>query len=421
MTKRKNKQTSELHSDSDGEVPNTKNKKMETSAESKLEPHLANPELTLAGLSLDEYMDLHDLLYQFGDKRSISKYLHVFEYISSQMKNRIAEIRLEKQNSNKIETIESNLNKMNNNLESMNIEMHKMSKALTPRNVFQAPLKPISYAQATSSLPVMNQHQNQPNQLKTIILKSNSDSTTPTIMDVKVKKIINETKTKAKIVNIKTTKSSVIINSAENDNKVIECLVNKINEHHFNSNSFKAYIPKKKDPTIVIKGVSIDNNVTTVVNQIKENNSEFENVDDINNKIKFLFKMKKKNPKFMDLVLRVSPDIYQIINQRMRNKIYIDFQYCDTEHRIFVKQCQNCYEYGHKKSECKNSSACRNCGDHWHAEHHCINPNIKNCVNCKKHPSFKNDTNHSPNSDHCPLYIAQMKKIMEQTQFFPDN
>ncbi|KAF7496112.1 hypothetical protein SSS_02836 [Sarcoptes scabiei] len=227
---------------------------METSAESKLEPHLANPELTLAGLSLDEYMDLHDLLYQFGDKRSISKYLHVFEYISSQMKNRIAEIRLEKQNSNKIETIESNLNKMNNNLESMNIEMHKIHE-LT------------SGYESTS---------NQPNQLKTIILKSNSDSTTPTIMDVKVKKIINETKTKAKIVNIKTTKSSVIINSAENDNKVIECLVNKINEHHFNSNSFKAYIPKKKDPTIVIKGVSIDNNVTTVVNQIKENNSEFE-------------------------------------------------------------------------------------------------------------------------------------------------
>ncbi|KAI7688717.1 hypothetical protein SSS_08999 [Sarcoptes scabiei] len=156
----------------------------------------------------------------------------------------------------KLSDLKEDVKSMNKGLSSVQNELSKISKILTPKVSTQLPIKPNSYAQAVTSTPIPKENFNQNNQLKTIIIKatSNPDIITPTIIDVKVKKIINESKTAAKIVNMKTTKASVIINSAENDNEKIETLIKKINEHSINNNSFKAYTPKKKDPTIVIKG-----------------------------------------------------------------------------------------------------------------------------------------------------------------------
>ncbi|KAF7488034.1 hypothetical protein SSS_01123 [Sarcoptes scabiei] len=323
MTKRKNqKQIVETPSDSEGETPSTKTKKTEMTAEEILEPHLQNPSATLAGKSLEEYVKYNGLLHRFNDKRSIPKYLPIFKFIQSQLEIGIEEIVNDDdnmaENNTELSDLKEDVKSMNKGLSSVQNELSKISKILTPKVSTQLPIKPNSYAQAVTSTPIPKENFNQNNQLKTIIIKatSNPDIVTPTIIDVKVKKIINESKTAAKIVNMKTTKASVIINSAENDNEKIETLIKKINEHSINNNSFKAYTPKKKDPTIVIKGVYMDNNITNIISQIQNNNSELENITDLENKIKFLFQMKKRNPKFMDLVFRVSPEIFQIINQK---------------------------------------------------------------------------------------------------------
>ncbi|KAF7496250.1 hypothetical protein SSS_02404 [Sarcoptes scabiei] len=380
MTKRKNqKQIVETPSDSEGETPSTKTKKTEMTAEEILEPHLQNPSATLAGKSLEEYVKYNGLLHRFNDKR-----IGIEEIVNDD--DNMAE------NNTELSDLKEDVKSMNKGLSSVQNELSKISKILTPKVSTQLPIKPNSYAQAVTSTPIPKENFNQNNQLKTIIIKatSNPDIITPTIIDVKVKKIINESKTAAKIVNMKTTKAS-------------------------------AYTPKKKDPTIVIKGVYMDNNITNIISQIQNNNSELENITDLENKIKFLFQMKKRNPKFMDLVFRVSPEIFQIINQKMFNNIYIDFQYCKVEHKVLVNQCYKCYEFGHKKSECKKSPICRNCSEPWNANHQCKDINQKCCNNCKNHNLYKNDSNHCSNWENCPLYIAQMKRVIEQTQFYPAN
>ncbi|KAF7496705.1 hypothetical protein SSS_04489 [Sarcoptes scabiei] len=375
MTRTKNKRSASLPSDSDNEFPKSKSKKTESCAEELLEPYLDDPEDSLSGLSLNEYLDINDLLFRFKDKKLIPRYLPVFEFASKQSKLLI----------NKIH-------------------------------------HPATYAQAASLAPTAKNEAKLPSQTKTIVIRSTSDANpvNPTIMDNKVKKIISDSKIKAKIVNIKTTKSSVIINSADENNENIENLIKSINNHSMNNNSFKAYTPRKLDPTIVIKGVSIDNNVTTIISQMIENNPQLANIENATNEIKFLFKRKNRNPRLMDLILRVSPRIFQTINQQLRNNIYIDFQYCRIEHQVLVKQCQNCYQYGHKKGDCKNTAICRNCGGSWNKNHQCENPNLKCCINCKNHIHHQNETNHSSNSELCPIYTSQMKRVLERTQFHPD-
>ncbi|KAI7690511.1 hypothetical protein SSS_07628 [Sarcoptes scabiei] len=151
----------------------------------------------------------------------------------------------------------------------MKNELSKISKAISPTASFKIQSHPATYAQAASLAPTAKNEAKLPSQTKTIVIRSTSDANpvNPTIMDNKVKKIISESKIKAKIVNIKTTKSSVIINSADENNENIENLIKSINNHSMNNNSFKAYTPRKLDPTIVIKGVSIDNNITTIISQ----------------------------------------------------------------------------------------------------------------------------------------------------------
>ncbi|KAF7488701.1 hypothetical protein SSS_07470 [Sarcoptes scabiei] len=424
MTRTKNKRSASLPSDSDNEFPKSKSKKTESYAEELLEPYLDDPEDSLSGLSLNEYLDINDLLFRFKDKKLIPRYLPVFEFASKQSKLLINKIQSanSEEKSCELSNIESNLNKLGGNIDVMKNELSKISKAISPTASFKIQSHPATYAQAASLAPTAKNEAKLPSQTKTIVIRSTSDANpvNPTIMDNKVKKIISESKIKAKIVNIKTTKSSVIINSADENNENIENLIKSINNHSMNNNSFKAYTPRKLDPTIVIKGVSIDNNITTIISQMIENNPQLANIENATNEIKFLFKRKNRNPRLMDLILRVSPRIFQTINQQLRNNIYIDFQYCRIEHQVLVKQCQNCYQYGHKKGDCKNTAVCRNCGGSWNKNHQCENPNLKCCINCKNHIHHQNETNHSSNSELCPIYISQMKRVLERTQFHPD-
>ncbi|KAF7496023.1 hypothetical protein SSS_09226 [Sarcoptes scabiei] len=427
MARRKsqNQAAAETHSESDSETPMAKAQKTEMSAEEVLEAHLKDPASTLSGRSLSEYVKLNGLLHKFSDKRSISKFLPVFKFIQTQIEIGLDQLLQEDDedadSNNNLTDIKKNLKSIENGLSSMNIEMSKISKIFAPKISFQSPMKPNTYAQAVRSTPFQTENSSKTNQLKTIIVKSISESNQipPAIIDSKVKKIINDSNIKAKIVNIKANKSSVVIKSADDDSKNIENLINKINSHSINGNTFKAYSPKKLDPTVVIKGVSIDNDITTIVSQITKNNSEFDKIVNINDKIKFIFKMKNRNPRLMDVVLRVAPEVFQIISQQLKNNIYIDFQSCRVEYKVIVKQCQRCYQYNHRTLECKNTPICKSCSNEKSPNHHCESNHIRVCINCKNHNAYKNDTNHAPNTEHCPIYLSHIKRILDQTNFLP--
>uniref|UniRef100_A0A834RC11 Uncharacterized protein n=1 Tax=Sarcoptes scabiei TaxID=52283 RepID=A0A834RC11_SARSC len=394
----------------------TRSKKLELSAEKILEPHFEDPSKTLSGLSLEKYLDFNDLLYQFSDKKNIPKYLHIFQFIATQIKNGVGKLTEENKQGVRIN---AKLDGLQQNFKSMSTEITKISKNTVPRFSIQASTKPSTFAEAARSIP-NNNEPSQTDQTKTIIIKPTSKSSqiSGVIMDTKVKKIINESKIKAKIINIKTNKSSVVIKSADENNENIENLVKKINnDSKFNNKTFQAYIPKKRDPTIVLKGVFIDNNITELVSQIIDNNVELQNIENVTEKIKFLFKMNTRNPRLMDLVLRVDPEIFKIITSQMKNHIYIDFQMCRIEYKAFVKQCQRCYLFDHRTSECESLKICRDCSEEKTTNHSCLNNYNKVCINCKNSKIYNNNTNHAPNTEACPIYYSHVKRIMDQTNF----
>ncbi|KAF7496039.1 hypothetical protein SSS_00314 [Sarcoptes scabiei] len=289
MTRTKNKRSASLPSDSDNEFPKSKSKKTESCAEELLEPYLDDPEDSLSGLSLNEYLDINDLLFRFKDKKLIPRYLPVFEFASKQSKLLINKIQSanSEEKSCELSNIESNLNKLGGNIDVMKNELSKISKAISPTASFKIQSHPATYAQAASLAPTAKNEAKLPSQTKTIVIRSTSDANpvNPTIMDNKEKQ-----------------KSS--INGPNSQN----------------------------------------------------------------------------------------------------------FQYCRIEHQVLVKQCQNCYQYGHKKGDCKNTAVCRNCGGSWNKNHQCENPNLKCCINCKNHIHHQNETNHSSNSELCPIYTSQMKR-----------
>ncbi|KAF7489631.1 hypothetical protein SSS_08795 [Sarcoptes scabiei] len=407
-----------IHSDSSSEteeleVAACKNARFRTLTNETLEQYVIEPNL-LRDLTVSQNFDLLDLYSEIEDCELKQRYLDLSKTITNNLRKMTSPI--QNQNSSELEKIFAELGKINNNIANLQQQVDKINHKIDTPTTIHAPINR-SYAQALQTKTPVQAHKHANQEQKTIIVKSSTpNQIQPKIIETKVKEIITQTKTNAKITKITTKKTAVIIQSAENNQENFEKLLKNLNEHPSNSNQFKAFTPKKLDPTIVLKDVSIDNNITTIVSQLTTNNIELQNQE---NGIKFLFKMKHYNPRFMNLVFRVSPEIYQIITDKMNNNVYIDFQRCRTEHKVLVRQCQKCFLFNHKTAECKNTTICKKCSNHKQHGHVCPNEQQKCCSNCKNSNFHKNNTNHYPNSEDCPVYRTQIIRQLERTQLYP--
>ncbi|UYV67771.1 hypothetical protein LAZ67_5001937 [Cordylochernes scorpioides] len=172
----------------------------------------------------------------------------------------------------------------------------------------------------------------------------------------------------------------------------------------------KIYKPKLRDPNIVIKSVNKMANLANLSTTLCEMNPE---LSQLSEEIKVLFPMKTNRPE-QDVVLRVSPRVYQIMKRK--GKIYTDIQRCDIKDKILVNQCQNCFLFNpnHKRNNCPNPKKCIKCEKE--GEHEC--PTTVKCCNCVKHPHFRNrDLEHKPNSQDCPIYKKEMQIIIQRTDY----
>ncbi|KAF7495295.1 hypothetical protein SSS_01016 [Sarcoptes scabiei] len=330
-------------------------------------------------------------------EKNIPKYLHIFQYIASQIKNGVGKLTEENKQGVRIN---AKLDGLKQNFKSMSTEITKISKNTVPRFSIQASTKPTTFAEAARSITNSNES-SQIDQTKTIIIKpiSNSSQISRVIMDTKVKKIINESKIKAKIINIKTNKSSVVIESVDESNENIENLCQKKSTtiRNLTTKLFKLKSKKKKrDQTIVLKGVVIDNNITKLVSKIIDNNESTIHGPSTPSR---------------------SGDIQNKTSQ-MKNHIFIDFQMYRVEYKAFVKQCQRCYLFNHKTLECELLKTCRDCSEEKTTNHCCINNYNKVCINCKNNKIYKKKIpNHAPNTEACSIYYFHVKRIIDQTNF----
>lgn len=176
----------------------------------------------------------------------------------------------------------------------------------------------------------------------------------------------------------------------------------------------KVFVPNPRDPTIVLKRVHKLTEGPKLPSILSNINCDLKGSD---NEIRFLFEL-KSNSQFRDIVLRVSPRVFQILKHH--KTLYTEFEAVHWEYKAFVRQCKFCFEFGtHRAADCpsKNNSICADCGAQ--GNHSCSK--VNKCHNCTKHhrANSSQDTSHRPNSPSCPLYKKQIEKIINQTAFYP--
>lgn len=386
MAKQKKRAQPEPCSGSDNELPITKTPRSTTEAAEILEDLHENP-TQIASFNIKQCCDILKCFNKTGDKRLTLKYLDLLDTISNTL---LTIGQSYEQNDNNIKNI---LEEIKQDIRNKPTPSYSQILQREPQN---------------ATLPTTRRDE------KTIIVKPN-DNIPPQIIENKIKNIIKNSTTKTKVNTIFSKKRCVIIKTPNNDTDC-EQLLNQINTNAETKNACQAYEPKKRDPTILIKNVTSDTDLLTITQQMVEHNPELEGLKD---QMKFLFKLKHGDhtAKHMNIVFRVSPQVYHIMTTQMNNRIYLDFQCCNIHTKIFVRQCQKCFNFNHKTQDCQNHSICKTCGEHKQANHSCTG-NIC-CFSCKNSIRYKNDTSHSPNTEHCPLYKIQIDRLKEQTQYKP--
>ncbi len=242
-------------------------------------------------------------------------------------------------------------------------------------------------------------------------------------MEIKTKEVIRSSNTNFKINKIINNGNVLIIKKQKSPNT--SELVSLINSNTDTSTLGSAYTPKLREPTLVFSGIPIDTDLQNLVSTVTRKNEALKGLD---KEFTFLFTIKKGNhnnnntqpqgsqrPASSDLVFRVSPKVYQIIKDQLNFRIYLDTEGFNVQDRVFVKQCQNCYKYGHKTVECRNVQICRSCGKEKKEGHACEGHRC--CTNCGKSERYKLDADHFPNTIHCPFYQSQMQRLRDQTQY----
>ncbi|XP_075676115.1 uncharacterized protein LOC142645009 [Dermatophagoides pteronyssinus] len=392
----KSSKTAKNFDNSSQSSDSNKNNKNLNLADMELEELLSNPS-KINNFDVSKCCDVLDLFKNLSDKRTINKFVDIIDGVSKNIRKIAAKVESMENMHNILKEIKEGIN---NNCSNNNNHHHHQHIP--------------SFSQIVQRESSNHPQFPQKSEEKTIIVKSNNN-VAPQIIESKIKSLIKQSNKKTKINKIFSKRNCVVIKTVNNES-TYEDLINQINSNNETKNDCTAYCPKMRDPTIMLKNVSTDTDLLNLNQQIVDCNEELAAFKD---EIKFLFKMKygDHTAKHMNIVLRVSPNVHHIITNTLNNRIYLDYQCCYAQTKLFVRQCQKCFQFGHKTTDCHNHVICKGCGLEKQNNHTCSS--ILCCSNCKTSTKFNNNTAHSPNNEHCPIYKAQMERLYEQTNFHP--
>lgn len=210
-------------------------------------------------------------------------------------------------------------------------------------------------------------------------------------------------------------KKCIIKCSSEKD---VDKICNILN----NDNVITAKKPVKKNPRIMIIGISKDIPAKEIPVLIKAQNPKVENLLEQNpsESMEIIFdKDDRVGTKFA--ILSTTPALWKLMIDEKR--LFIGHKSCPAKNRVSVFQCFKCYRFGHSAEACQNSTSCGNCAGN-HETKKCKSPTYK-CSNCDRINGYnRGKTNHNSellNTDHrafymrCPQYQRQ---IAESTKYY---
>ena len=98
----------------------------------------------------------------------------------------------------------------------------------------------------------------------------------------------------------------------------------KINE---NKSKFQAYKSRRMRPTVVIKDIDVDEDLTTIVEQFCDRNDK---LNDLDREFEFMFQLKGRfsRPGTISLAFRVTPNVFNLIFPNLNGLIRLDTKLC---------------------------------------------------------------------------------------------
>lgn len=271
-----------------------------------------------------------------------------------------------------------------------------------------------SYAQVTTGQEPLHQYIERKKEISNehTLIVSAKDNNSPVEVVLQVNNSIKHLRSENKSLKINKvikSKKGVIIKTPNKED--IDLLMEEFELYDKLSSISSIYVPKPRDPTIVLKAVSKLTNISELPKILCDMNAPLEGME---KKFHVMFAL-KSNSDTQDVVVRVSPKVYEII--KSLHRVYTYDQAIEIRDKVMVRQCQNCFSYDHNSKFCKSPKVCLICGIT--GTHDC--GNINSCINCKNHPKFKNDIHHPPNSRLCPMYRDHFNKIIQNTCYHSLN
>ncbi|KAH9414725.1 hypothetical protein DERP_008565 [Dermatophagoides pteronyssinus] len=343
----------------------------------------------IADLNFQDCFDIIHKCCTIIDKRSLAKYAQVIDTAATTMNNLFV-------------NLSSNID--HNAMDTKNLLQDIKNKLFSP-----VPYNVIAAKPKENNVPTI---QSKPNEYALFVnaKKGMVDAN----LNSEVNNAISEVRKKKpylKINKIIRNNKGNIIKTPNSDD--LDTLIQYFQSQDKINEIANVFIPKPRDPTIVLKKVSKLTSSKDLPNILCRVNEQISNLD---TEVEVLFDFRSDLP-FRDIALRVSPRIYERICNL--NYLYTDIEAIRFHQRIFVRQCKHCFKFNdHKANDCprKNKPICSECGEE--GIHNCSKNNkCCNCVSFFKDGVHQHDICHRPNRDSCPLYKKQIDRLMSQTAF----
>lgn len=255
-----------------------------------------------------------------------------------------------------------------------------------------------------------------------IILKPDADKcferTDASIMEGKVSELLTSDEVRATILSSATTKrGDIVINFDKNDN--VKEIAKKVEMNlGFKTHSQGLFLPKitiSHVPQYISLGESLSETIV-------KSNSWLQRLVEEGEKFEVLFSYKVRD--LGSIVCKISPRIREEII-RQGSSIKIENRFCRVKDRFHIVQCSKCLAFGHKGSACSEYDvSCDHCsGAHLFKDcPHKDDMEKLTCSNCKESKKNKfsmhpDDLKHSARSFNCPLYMKQMKRCIDFTNW----
>lgn len=198
--------------------------------------------------------------------------------------------------------------------------------------------------------------------------------------------------------------------------------------------SLETQFARKHRPVILLKGVRKDIKDDAIINaianqkEIKDylSNKKSKNAHAI--KLRFKANNRQNEQHLMNVGVEVDPAIRIIIMKSTDKRISIEYQRVHAEDANPLKQCYNCWGFGHTSKDCpkRQTPCCPHCaGEHRYAD---CNKMVKDicCVNCKSSNArlvvlgkvkHQTPTNHSSRSNACPHLVRMSQLAKERVDY----